>query len=573
VHKITAGKEWSVMKIGEALIKANLITEEQLNQALANQQKNNDRLGDIVLRMGLVSPEQMAPVLAKYFHIPHIDLKEIYKGIKPEVIDTVPLELAHRFTILPVEIKDKDIVVAMFDPLDLVAIDTLQIKTGYKVIPSVAVESEIIEAIEYCYHSLPRLKESVESFIDTEFHLQDEEEESSEQQFDAGDRPVVQYVKSLIVQAVNSRASDILLDPKQNKVSLRFRIDGILQQIDPPPKGMLAAINARIKILSGLDIAERRLPQDGRFRVTIGKSEIDIRTSTFPTIFGESIVLRLLDASQPLLGLDQLGLEPNDLESFRSLLSEAYGLILVTGPTGSGKTTTLYTCLNEIKTDAKNICTLEDPVEYRLPFIKQSQVNSQIGFDFARGLRSILRQDPDVIMVGEIRDRETAEIAIHAALTGHLVFATLHTNDAAGASVRLINMGVEPYLIASSLLGVMAQRLVRVICPDCCKEYSVQDGSWDKVPFSSEITQFSRGSGCDKCFNSGYRGRQGIYELLIPNQEVIDGILSRSAAEEISNIAQKNGMKTLRQVGIEKIRAGVTSPEEILRITHQRGSA
>jgi len=557
------------MKIGEALVKANLITEDQLQKVLEQQERTHERIGDIVIKMGLVTPEVLAPVLAKFFHIPFVPLKEIYKNIQPEVIDLVPLELAQRFTIIPLEVEDKYLTVAMFDPLDLVAIDTLQLKLGYKIRSVVAVETEITEAIDYCYHNLPRLKESVASFIDTEIDVQPATEEDTTKQFDASDKPVVQYVKSLIVQGINSRASDIILDPKMDTVDLRFRIDGVLHQIDPPPKAMLSAINARIKILSGLDIAERRLPKDGRFRVKVGNTEVDVRTSTFPTIYGESIVLRLLDTSHPLLGLEQLGFEKDDLKKYRELLGQPYGLILVTGPTGSGKTTTLYTSLNELKSTTKNILTLEDPVEYRLPFIKQSQINPQIGFTFASGLRSMLRQDPDVIMVGEIRDRETAEIAIHAALTGHLVLSTLHTNDASGAPVRLINMGIEPYLITSSLLGVVAQRLIRVICPHCHQVYKIDQGMWDKIPFSQELTSFCRGNGCEQCFRSGYKGRMGIYEILMMDQEISNCILACSSSEEIRKVAQKNGMRTLKQIGIEKIQQGVTSPEEVLRITQK----
>ncbi|MBN1869233.1 MAG: Flp pilus assembly complex ATPase component TadA [Candidatus Omnitrophica bacterium] len=558
------------MKLGETLVKSGLINEEQLKRVLLNQQKSNERLGEIVLRMGFATAEQMAPILAKYFDIPYVNVKQIYKNIKPEVIDSLPLELAQRFTILPIEFKKERLVVAMSDPLDFIAIDTVQLKISRRILPSLAIENEINDAIEYCYHHLPRLKESVENFVDTSFDAKEEAEGASQQQFDASDKPVVQYVKSLISQAVNSHASDILIDPKEDNVELRFRVDGFLHQVDPPPKPMLGAINARIKILSGLDIAERRLPQDGRFKVKIGKSDIDIRTSTFPTIYGESVVLRLLDTAQPMLGLGQLGFEKNDLEKFRSLLSEPYGLILVTGPTGSGKTTTLYTCLNEIKTASKNICTLEDPVEYRLPFIKQSQVNQMIGFTFSRGLRSLLRQDPDVIMVGEIRDKETAEISIHAALTGHLVLSTLHTNDAVGAPIRLINMGIEPYLIASSLLGIVAQRLVRVNCPDCSRTYDRQSGNWEALPFSSEIERFSKGAGCPKCLQSGYKGRQGIFEVLVPDEEVLNCIMSRGTSDAIRFIAQKKGMKSLHEAGIEKLRAGVTSPEEILRVTQRR---
>ena len=558
------------MKIGESLSKAGLISNAELQIALNEQEKTHDRLGDIMLKKGFVSPEEMAPFLAKYFHLSFINLKDTYKEIPPEVVDHVPAELAHRYTIIPISLRDNVLTLAMFDPLDISAVDTIRIRTGFKIHRVVAPESDIVEAIEYCYHHLPRLKQNVEDFIDLEVRGGKTAEDDIERvQFGADDQPVVQYVRSVIVQAYNNRASDILLQPKQDIAELRFRIDGVLYNIDPPPKSMLAAITTRVKILAALDIAERRLPQDGRFKVKLGKSEVDVRTSTFPTIYGESVVMRLLDTGSPLLGLDQLGFSDFDNQRFRKLIRAPYGLILVTGPTGSGKTTTLYTTLNEIKSADKNIITLEDPVEYRLPFIQQSQVNSHIGFDFARGLRSILRQDPDVIMVGEIRDKETAEIAIHAALTGHLVFSTLHTNDAAGAAVRLINMGVEPFLITSSLLGVVAQRLVRTICPDCRTSYTAEPDLLSRLGLNGGVTHLWHGKGCPKCLNSGYKGRKGIYELLVPNEDIRRLILESKSSDDLRTQAEKTGMKTLRQVGIEKLKAGITTPEELLRITQE----
>ena len=558
------------MKIGEALNKEGLITNDQLRTALSEQKKTHDRLGDILLKMGFITPKQMAPFLAQYFEIFFLEIREIYKDIKPEVIDCVPLELARRFTLVPVALKSNTLTVAMFDPLDLLAVDTLRIKTGYKIQRVVAIEEDIIDAIQYCYHDMPRLNAHIEHFIEDEAGIDKGlAEDAGELSFDADDQPVIQYVKSLIVQAYNSRASDILIQPKQDAVDLRFRIDGVLYKIDPPPKAMLGAITTRVKILAGLDIAERRLPQDGRFKVRVGKNEVDLRTSSFPTIYGESVVMRLLDTSHPLSGLEHLGLESEDLKKFRRLIRQSYGIILVTGPTGSGKTTTLYTSLNEIKSADKNIITMEDPVEYRLPFIQQSQVNSQIGFDFARGLRSILRQDPDIIMVGEIRDKETAEIAIHAALTGHLVFSTLHTNDAAGAAVRLINMGIEPFLLTSSLLGVMAQRLIRTICPHCREAHTVEKNILKNLSLNDHITKFYRGKGCEKCFHSGYKGRLGIYELLTMDEPLRKLILNRSSSEDIRACAQNAGMRTLRQVGVEKLKEGITTPEELLRVTQE----
>ncbi len=559
------------MKIGEAFRNAGLISPDALEIALKEQERTHDRLGDIILKNGVVTPEQMAPVLAKYFDTQFVKLEDIYKDIKAEVIDAVPVELARRFSVIPIEIQNQTLIVAMFDPLDLLAIDTLRVKTGYRIRCVVASENTITDAIEYCYQGIMGMNQHVQDFVHLEIKEgeQLDEEDTESLRSGANDQPVVQYVQSLIIQAVNNHASDIHLQPKQRSAELRLRVDGVLYNNEPPPKSMLPAISTRIKILSQLDISERRLPQDGRFRVAVGKSEIDVRTSFFPTIYGESIVLRLLDMSQPLIGLKQMGLGLDHYEKYKKLLHHSYGLILVTGPTGSGKTTTLYSSLNEIKSTEKNMVTLEDPVEYRLPFIQQTQINTQIGFDFAKGLRSILRQDPDIIMIGEIRDKETAEIAIHAALTGHLVFATLHTNDAAGAVVRLINMGVEPFLISSALLGVVAQRLVRMVCTHCRKENAIDKKVLKKLSAKSDITHYAYGTGCPRCLESGYRGRKGIYELMIIDEEMRKIILDGHSADDLKARAKKTGMQTLREMGIEKVKEGLTTPEEVLRVTQE----
>jgi type IV pilus assembly protein PilB len=556
------------MKIGEIFVKEGILSSDQLRIVLEEQKKTHDRLGDIVLKMGFVPPQKMAPILAKYFDIPFVKLSENYKNIKSEIIDLVPSELARRFSIIPVDAKDNTMTVAMYDPLDLVAIDTLRLKTGYRIKCVLALEKEIIDAIDYCYQDLPRLQKHIDQFIDLEMEeVKGEKKEVEAQSFQADDQPVVQYAKSLIIQALNSQASDIHLEPKEEEVKLRFRIDGVLYDMKPPPKAMLAAIISRVKILSGLDIAEKRLPQDGRLRVKMAKGEIDLRISCFPTIYGESVVMRLLETSAPRASLEDLGLTGSDLEHLRYLIGQSYGLILVTGPTGSGKTTTLYSALNEIRSTEKKMITLEDPVEYRLPFIQQTQVNPLIGLDFARGLRSIVRQDPDVIMVGEIRDRESAEIAINAALTGHLVFSTLHANDSAGATARLIKMGVEPFLIASSLLCVVAQRLVRTICPECRERKEVSPEVLQRLSKEQGIKDFFKGRGCIKCFYSGYKGRRGLFEILLMNEDIRRLILEKRSSDEIRSLAQSKGMKTLRQAGTEVLRAGLTTPEELLRVT------
>ncbi len=558
------------MKIGEALIKSKLISSKNLATVLEEQKKTKERLGDIVIKMGFIRSEKMASFLAEHFGLSFVDLKVFYKEIKPEVTKLVPEELARRFGLIPIKLEDNKLTLAMFDPLDVVALDTIRIKTGLRTIQVVAIEKDIVEAIEYCYHQSPRLEDNVADFIELESStIADFNEDTEQLRIEASDPPVVQYVNALIVKAANSHASDIHLQTKQDNVDLRFRIDGVLYNIDPPPKAMLSAIITRIKILSRLDIAEHRLPQDGRFKIRLGLSEVDLRISCFPTIYGESVVIRILDMSAHLLNLDHLGFSALDLDRYRQLVRHSYGLILVTGPTGSGKTTTLYATLNEIKTAEKNMVTLEDPVEYRLPFIQQTQVNPAIKFDFARGLRSILRQDPDIIMVGEIRDKETAEIAIHAALTGHLVFSTLHTNDATGAAVRLVNMGVEPFLITSALLGVLAQRLVRCICPSCRQEYKASSEVLKKLSLDTEASTFYKGKGCVKCLNSGYKGRLGIYELLIPDEKIRNLILSRPSAEVIKKQAKANGMISLKESGIEKVKNGITTAEEVLQVTQE----
>ena len=556
------------MTIGQALIKSGLISPEDLEIALEEQKKTKERLGDIILKMGFVRSENMAPFLAGHFKLPFVDLKACYKEIKPEVSKLVPEELARRFGLIPMKLEDNRLTLAMWDPLDVMALDTIRMKTGHKTAQVVAIERDIVEAIEYCYHQSPRMEEHVADFIQFE-STEGLEEDSEHLRIEASDPPVVQYVNSLIVKAAYSHASDIHLQSKQDSADLRFRIDGVLYNIDPPPKAMLSAIITRIKILAGLNIAEHRLPQDGRFKIRLGLNEVDLRTSCFPTIYGESIVIRILDTAAHLLDLEQLGFPASDLDKYRKLIHYSHGLILVTGPTGSGKTTTLYATLNEIKTSEKNMITLEDPVEYRLPFVQQTQINLVIGFDFARGLRSILRQDPDIIMVGEIRDKETAEIAIHAALTGHLVFSTLHTNDAAGAAVRLVNMGVEPFLITSALLGVLAQRLVRCICPDCREEYKTSAHMLKQLSLDKETSLFYKGKGCPKCLNSGYKGRLGIFELLIPDEKIRNLILSRPSTEIIKRQAQENGMTTLKESGIDKVKLGITTAEEVLQTTRE----
>ncbi len=568
-HVVAAFEKMTGVRIGDALVAEGLLKREQVDIALASQKKSKERLGDIIIKMGFVNPEPMTRFIADYFHLPFLDLRTLYKEITPDVIHLVPEEIARRFTVLPLALKDNILTLVMFDPLDILAEDTVRIKTGMKIKRVVAFEADLHEAIDYCYNQLPQLREQVDSFMDQAVRQNWENESIDQLRVEASDPPVVKYVHQLVIQAVNLEASDIHILPKQGAVELKVRIDSVLCDVDPPPKSMFAAIVTRIKILAGLDISERRLPQDGRFKMDVAAHEVDLRVSCFPTIYGESIVMRILNTSIPLLGIELLGMAAEDLLEFKRAIHRPYGLILVTGPTGSGKTTTLYTSLNEIKSSERNMITLEDPVEYRLPFLQQSQVNPVIGFDFARGLRSILRQDPDIIMVGEIRDRETAEITIHASLTGHLVFSTLHTNDAAGAPVRLIDMGVEPFLLASSLIAVLAQRLVRKICPDCKKEQHVAKEVWDRVGLKEGQFKVYHGTGCPKCFNRGYKGRTALFEVLTINEEIREAITRRSSSDMIRNKARAGGMKTLSECGLEKMKAGITTIDDVLRVTQE----
>ena len=555
------------MKIGEAFQSAGFISPEQLHAALRQQEFVPERLGDLLVLNGVVKREQHLQVLAKYFSLPLFDLKDHYQGVAPDVLRAIPKDLALKYKVFPIDKTLTTLTIATSDPLHLEAIDTLRYKCNLKIKCVLASEDEILEAIDVCYNGHASMDEHIAHFLETDTDLNDSQPDQEAILQDANHQPVIKYVQSLIVQAIKARASDVILQPKQDRVELRFRIDGVLHVHEAPPKSMLPAISSRIKILSKLNIAERRLPQDGGFKAQLGSKHIDIRASVFPTHYGESVVLRILDVSQPILDLRQLGFPEDELKRYRRLIHQPYGLLLVTGPTGSGKTTTLYASLNNIKSRDKNIVTLEDPIEYHLPFAQQSQVNPTISFDFARGLRSLLRQDPDIIMIGEIRDRETAEIAIHAAQTGHLVFATLHTNDAIGAPIRLYNMGVEPFLLTSSLIGVLAQRLVRRICPKCKAPFSPDTELLRELGCEATDLPLYKGTGCPHCYQSGFSGRLGIYELFVPDTSIHNLILQRKFDNSIRTLAQDNGMRVLRQAALDKMFAGLTTAEEVFRMT------
>lgn len=566
-------KPFTNQRIGEILISQGLITPQQLEEALKIQKKRNrKRLGEILVEIGAIRREELYETLQYIYETEYVDLSNYV--IDPEVISLIPEKTALQFTLIPISKNDDELIIAMANPLDVYAIDFVRDYTKIKNIKCMlAPEADVTNAINNCYE-LGNYDDIIEK-LGTEIIFKEEEEEEEDlKKIEAISKgaPIIQLVNMLIVQGVKDRASDIHIEPNEMGLLIRFRVDGILHDIRTLPNKIKSAVISRVKILAKMDIAERRLPQDGRFQVKFGTREVDLRVSTIPTVFGEKVVLRLLDKSKGLISLEQLGFLPNQLTQFESIISKSYGIILLTGPTGSGKTTTLYAALNRVNSKDKNIITVEDPVEYKLDRINQIQVKPKINLIFANALRSILRQDPDIIMVGEIRDSETAQIAVQAALTGHLVFSTLHTHDAASALTRLIDMGIEPFLISSSVIGVLAQRLVRVICEKCKEEYIPKEYVLPGLNIEKELknkkNKFTlfRGTGCSFCKNTGYYGRTSIYELIILDEEIKSLIVSKASSNVIKNVGTKKGMKTLKDSGLEKAIQGITTIEEVLRV-------
>lgn len=527
-------------KLGDLLVENGMLTEEQLIEALKYQRKNELRLGDALVELGLITHEALIEVLEFQLGIPHVDLYKF--RIDEKVINILDGALAKRFSVFPLKLAKDTLTLAMVDPLDIVAIDEISRITGYNVEPVIAAPGEIQRVLDQQYG----IKESVDKVIknletnDIENDLI--EIEKLKEMVD--DAPIVRVVNSIIEQAIKEGASDIHIEPSANKLVIRFRVDGILRDVMTSPKHTQGVIISRLKIMANMDIAERRLPQDNRFQTRIGNREVDVRVSTLPTIYGEKMVMRILDTSSLILDINKLGMEEYNLKKFKEIISKTNGIFLVTGPTGCGKTTTLYSLLSHFNSRDKNIVTVEDPVEYRLEGINQVNVSSKIGLNFAEGLRSILRQDPDIVMVGEIRDKETAEIAVRAALTGHGVLSTLHTNDAPGAINRLIDMGLPPFLVASAINGVMAQRLVRRICTSC------------------------QGVGCGKCNNTGFKGRLAIQEILLIDDELRQAIMNKVSSKELKNIALNKGLVTLFNDGLAKVDQGLTTYEEVLKVAH-----
>src|SRR6266702_6555092 len=565
-------------RLGDLLVVEGLVKQEELQRALAEQKGTTEKLGSVLVRLKLVNEEQLTGFLSRQYGIPSITLSQL--DIDPGLLRLVPPQIAKKYEVLPVKRAANTLTLAMADPTNVFALDDVSFMTNLQVLPVVAAQAAIRRAIERNYDNqgaaitdvLTELAEDQVSNVE----VVDDDEDSGgkvdvfELKESADEAPVVKLVNMVLVDAIQKGASDIHFESYEKIFRIRFRIDGVLHEMLTPPKRLESAIVSRLKIMSSLDIAERRVPQDGRIKLRYHTREIDFRVSILPTIFGEKAVLRILDKDALQLDLTKLGFDPGSLEQFEKVIRQPYGMVLITGPTGSGKTTTLYSAIHTINSPEHNIMTAEDPVEYNLKGVNQVQINVSVGRTFAAALRSFLRQDPDVILVGETRDLETAQISIRAALTGHLVFSTLHTNDSPSTVARLIDMGIPSFLVASSLLLVMAQRLGRKVCKDCKEPYEVNEDSL--LPYGHVLTgvgrtQFYKGRGCAACNFTGMKGRVAIYEVMPVSQEIRDLILKNAPVTDIRATAQTQGMKSLRQAGLLKVLEGTTTVEEVLRVT------
>jgi len=561
-------------KLGELLVKNNLITSQQLGKALEDQKASGGRLGDSLIKLGLVQEGELVGFLSKQYGMPSINLSEI--KISPDVIKIIPNDVAIKYQVIPISLRNSTLIVAMVDPSNIFAIDDIKFLTGYRIEPMVASESSMAQSLDTYYGTTKGLTTLLQGIEAEELQIAGEEDsvDMSNLQKASEDAPVVKLVNAIFTDAVKKRASDIHIEPYEKFLRIRFRVDGILYEIMRPPLKMKNAVVSRLKIMARLDIAERRLPQDGRIKLKMAKGEeMDVRVSILPTLFGEKVVLRLLDKSNLQLDMTKLGFEESQLNDFKEAIYKPYGMVLVTGPTGSGKTTTLYSALSDLNKITDNISTAEDPVEFNLPGVNQVQIHEEIGLTFANVLRSFLRQDPDIILVGEIRDFETAEIGIKAALTGHLVLSTLHTNDAPSTINRLLNMGIEPFLVSSATNLIVAQRLVRKTCAECKAPVTISAESFAKLGIPPEEYEqyknitFYKGTGCDACNNTGYKGRIALYEVAAVTDPIKELILQGASTLEIKREAIRQGMRTLRRSGITKLLEGVTSLEEVLKTT------
>ena len=565
---------FSRRKLGELLIETGLLDPEQLTQALKIQETTEKRLGEILIEKKFVSEEEMAFALAMQLKIPYIDLNDY--PIQEKVLESIPREISYKFTCVAIELNNNILNVAMSDPLDLIMIKDLQFLTGYNIQPSISTPSQINNILQQHYNPEKTLSqvasefegEEVMEFLPEEGF--EEEKEPSLEEFK--DSPFVKMVDLIIKNAIKRGASDVHIEAQENQVRVRNRIDGVLQDSIKLPKWTQPIIISRIKVLGGMDIAEKRLPQDGRIKVKTRNMSVDLRVSTLPTYYGEKAVIRILNKEESFLTLDELGFSPKNLAPIRSFIKQPQGMILFTGPTGSGKTSSLYGCMREIRSEEVNIITVEDPVEYELAGINQVQINEKVGLTFPFILRSILRQDPNVIMIGEIRDQETAEIALQASLTGHLVLSTMHTNDAPSAITRLVDIGMPPYLIASSILGVIAQRLVRKICPDCKEEYVPDPDILSRLSLNKEQLPFKfyRGTGCTKCGQLGFKGRTVIEEVMIMGHKMRELIQSSASIDMIREAAMATGMTNLGISGLRKVENGITTLDEVLKAVQQK---
>ncbi|HEV3219759.1 MAG TPA: type IV-A pilus assembly ATPase PilB [Candidatus Acidoferrales bacterium] len=567
-------------RLGEILIKESLITSEQLQKALEYQKKNGGRLGSCLMKLGYISDDEITQVLSRQYGVPSINLK--YYEVEATVIKLIPQETAVRYQVVPLSRVGATLTIAMTDPTNVFAMDDIKFMTGFNVEPVVASETDINDAIHKFYGEASSVEElskvmkdlTGEEAADLEIAAEEAEMNAAELEKAAEEAPIIKLVNFILTDAVKRGASDIHIEPYEKELRVRLRVDGILQNVMAPPLKLKDAITSRVKIMSKLDISEKRLPQDGRIMLKYQregkKRDLDFRVSTVPTVFGEKIVMRLLDKENLRLDMTKLGFEQDSLDKFEKAILKPYGMVLVTGPTGSGKTNTLYSSVARLNTAETNIMTAEDPVEFQLAGINQVQMKDQIGLNFATALRSFLRQDPNIILVGEIRDFETAEIAVKAALTGHLVLSTLHTNDAPSTISRLMNMGIEPFLVATSVNLICAQRLVRRICSGCKEKLDVPQEAMMDAGYTSEEAKTQdvfHGKGCGVCNNSGYKGRVGLYEVMEINDELRELILVGASALELKKKALDQGMITLRRSGLIKIAAGQTTLEEVLRET------
>jgi type IV pilus assembly protein PilB len=566
------------IKLGDALVEKGLITQEQLQEALTKGKISGKRVGNVLIEMGLVTEEHIVEVLAEQLNVPKIDLSNYL--IEPSTVRLIPEHVARRHQLIPINKVGNKLTVAMVDPLNILAIDDVALMTGMVVKPVIVTLASLNTALDEAYGDASKADSLMDEIGDVGGSSEEDLQQQLSGELDENDAPIIKLVNLIISQAVQRGISDIHIEPFEKELRVRYRLDGVLTVDVKPPKKAQAAITSRLKIMADLDIAEKRIPQDGRIKIKVVNKTVDLRVSTLPCTWGEKIVMRILDQSSLNVDLGSLGFEPATYERFKDGISNPYGIILITGPTGSGKTTTLYSALVSLNQPTVNVMTAEDPVEYQLDGINQVQCRPDIGLTFAAALRSFLRQDPDIIMVGEIRDFETAEIAIKASMTGHLVLSTLHTNDAPGTVGRMLNMGIEAFMVTSSVIIIQAQRLVRVICKDCKTEYRATRELRESFGVSEELLahldlkhidannlRLFKGAGCDTCSGSGYKGRIGIYEVMQMTENMKTLILRGGSTQDITTLARKEGMLTLRESALRKAIIGTTTLDEVVRVT------